>query len=295
MPRMTLEGLIGATDSLTQTFLTQTYPQVAGLFEYPIYLLAVISWAVYGLKIYFGRVPADATEFAQRAAVTVGVFSTLHWGGVAGFLYRTFYTMSEAMASTVMAGQPTAKMLDALITNAQAVSEILRAADFYQWAMILDGFLIFVLNCGLFLIAAAYMILSRWGLTITMVFLPLFASFLLIALIRGWFTNWLSKMLFFAVLYILVVVIVRVGYFTFGEAITEAGKIAGGNLEDMLITSEQTAQLVLVESLLIVFMLMARGWAASLSGGAASSSGMLMMVARTVMVGPGRYRTGGKK
>lgn len=50
-----------------------------------------------------------------------------------------------------------------------------------------------------------------------------------------------------------------------------------------LVTSEQTAQLVIVEGVLILFMLGVRGWASALSGGASSSTGTLVMIARMVM------------
>jgi type IV secretion system protein VirB6 len=92
--------------------------------------------------------------------------------------------------------------------------------------------------------------------------------------------NWVSQMLMFCFMYILVIAIVRFGFLAFGDAIDTAGQMADAN---SLPGSAQTAQLVLVEGVMILFMLCVRGWASALSGGAAASSGMLMMVARMVM------------
>jgi type IV secretion system protein VirB6 len=97
---------------------------------------------------------------------------------------------------------------------------------------------------------------------------------------RQWFMNWVSKMLTFCFMYILVISIVRFGFLAFGDAIDTAGKVAQS---DGLATSKQTAQLVLVEGVLILFVLGVRGWASQLAGGASSSTGTLMMIARMVM------------
>ncbi|MEX3614672.1 MAG: type IV secretion system protein, partial [Burkholderia gladioli] len=117
---------------------------------------------------------------------------------------------------------------------------------------------------------------------ITMVLCPLFVGFLMFPETRQWFMNWVSKMLTFCFMYILVIAIVRFGFLAFGDAIDTAGQAAQATSPD-LVTSEQTAQLVIVEGVLILFMLGVRGWASALSGGASSSTGTLVMIARMVM------------
>jgi type IV secretion system protein VirB6 len=171
-------------------------------------------------------------------------------------------------------------MLDALYSNVDAVSTRLRALDVYQFAMICDGIFLFALNSLLFVLALVYMTIAKFGLAITMVLCPLFIGFLMFPQTRQWFMNWLSMMLNFCFIYILVIAIVRFGYMAFGDAIATAGMVAQS---EKLATSQQTAQLVLVEGVLILFMLGVRGWASALAGGASSSTGVLMMIVRMAL------------
>ena len=106
---------------------------------------------------------------------------------------------------------------------------------------------------------------------------PLFLGFVMFRETRQWFMNWVSKMLTFCFLYILVIAIVRFGFLAFGDAIDEAGKVARTN---GLLNSGQVSQLVIVEGVLILFMVSVRSWAAALAGGVSSSTGTLIMIAR---------------
>jgi type IV secretion system protein VirB6 len=181
-----------------------------------------------------------------------------------------------------MAGKPTAQMLDALFTNVQKVSDTLCSANLYQIAMILDGLMLFLLNCALFVLALVYMTIAKFGLAITMVLCPLFIGFLMFPETRQWFMNWLSKMMTFTFIYILVIAIVRFGFLAFGDAVDAASQAAQATSPDM-VTSEQLSQLVIVEGVLILFMLGVRVWAAALSGAASSSTGVLMMIVRMAL------------
>lgn len=280
MADMTLQGLVGAADGVTQTFLSQTYPAIASAISTPIYLVAILYWALFGYKVYAGYAPMQWKDILAKCVMTVAVFGTLNWGGLAQTLYNAFVSFMEGAAATVMAGKPTAKMLDALWNNVGVVSSRLRSVDFYQFAMICDGILLFVVNCILFVLALVYMTIAKFGLAITMVLLPLFVGFLMFPETRQWFMNWVSKMLTFCFMYILVIAIVRFEFLAFGDAIDTAGKVGQS---EMLATSEQTAQLVIVEGVLILFMLGVRSWASALAGGASASTGTLVMLARMVM------------
>ncbi|MBV6816208.1 type IV secretion system protein (plasmid) [Xanthomonas campestris pv. passiflorae] len=280
MADMTLQGLVGAADGVTQSFLSQTYPAIAGAISTPITYAAMLYWALYGYKVYAGHSPMQWKDLLAKTVMTVAVFGTLNWSGLAQTLYNAFVSFMEGAAATVMAGKPTAQMLDALWNNVEAVSSRLRSVDFYQFAMICDGIILFVVNCVLFVLALVYMTIAKFGLAITMVLCPLFLGFLMFPETRQWFMNWVSKMLTFCFMYILVIAIVRFGFLAFGDAIDTAGKVAQS---EGLATSEQTAQLVIVEGVLILFMLGVRGWASALAGGASSSTGTLMMIARMVM------------
>lgn len=279
---MTLQGLVGAADGVTNAFLSQTYPAIAGAISTPIYFVAVLYWALYGYKVYAGHAPMQWKDLLAKSVMTVAVFGTLNWGGLAQTVYNAFVSFMEGAAATIMAGKSTPQMLDALWNNVEKVSETLRSADFYQFAMICDGILLFVLNCILFVLALVYMTIAKFGLAITMVLCPLFVGFLMFPETRQWFMNWVSKMLTFAFLYILVIAVVRFGFLAFGDAIDTAGKVAQAS-SPYMVTSEQTAQLVIVEGVLILFMLSVRSWAAALAGGASASTGTLVMLGRMLV------------
>ncbi|RWA36997.1 type IV secretion system protein [Xylella fastidiosa] len=280
MADMSIHGLVGAADGVTQSFLSQTYPAIAGAISTPIYFVAVLYWAIFGYKVYAGHAPMQWKDVLTKCVMTVVVFGTLNWGGLAQALYNAFVSFMEGAAATVMAGKPTAQMLDALWNNVEAVSVRLRSSDFYMFAMILDGILLFLVNCILFILALVYMTIAKFGLAITMVLCPLFVGFLMFPETRQWFMNWVSQMLTFCFMYILVIAIVRFGFLAFGDSIDTAGKMARSNY---LVTSEQTAQLIIVEGVLILFMLGVRGWASALAGGASSSTGTLVMLARRLL------------
>jgi len=280
MAAITLQGVVSAADGVTEAFLSQSYPALAEAIATPIYFAAVLYWALFGYKVYAGYAPVQWKDILAKCVMTVAVFGTLHWGGLAHVIYAAFVSFMEGAAATVMAGKPTAQMLDALWSNVDAVSTQLRGVSFAQIGMIYDGLALFIVNCLLFVLALMYMTIAKFGLAITMLLCPLFIGFLMFPETRQWFMNWVSQMLTFSFMYILVIAIVRLGFITFGDAIETAGALAASNA---FANTSQTAQLIIVEGVLILFMLGVRSWAAALSGGAASSTGMLVTVVRMAM------------
>lgn len=294
MSSMTLSGMVGSADNVTQAFLNQTYPAIASAVGTPVHLAAILYWALFGYRIYAGHAPLAWRDFLAKAVLTAAGSGTLNWSGFAGSIYNAFVSFMEGAAATIMAGQPTANMLDALFQNVSAVANALLKADFYQLAMIQAGVILFLVNCILFVVALFYMTIAKFGLAITMVLLPIFSAFFLFEQTRQWGMNWLNTMLTSSIMYILVVAIVRFGFLAFGDAFDAAGRIAQDAsvvkaAADTALVSADIFQLVVVEGILILFMLGVRGWAAALASGAAASTGVLMMVVRSVIAkGAGR-------
>ncbi|TKA16421.1 type VI secretion protein, partial [Xanthomonas euvesicatoria pv. citrumelonis] len=159
--------------------MTQTYPALASAISTPIYLVAVLYWAVYGYKIYAGYEPMRWNAVLSKAFMTTAVFSSLNWGGLGQSIYGFFTSFMEGAASTIMSGQSTASMLDALYNNVGQVSALMQKVSWYQFGMILQGFGLFIVNCILFILALVYMTIAKFGLAITMVLCPLFLCFLM--------------------------------------------------------------------------------------------------------------------
>jgi type IV secretion system protein VirB6 len=288
MASLTLAGMLGSADGATDSFLTQIYPAISGAIATPIYLVAVLYWAMYGYKIYAGYEPIRWNVILAKAVMTTAVFSALNWGGIAKTIYGFFTSFAEGAASTIMAGQSTAIMLDALWNNVGQVSSLLQSATWYQVGMVLQGFGLFVVNCTLFILAIVYMTIAKFGLAITMVLLPIFLGFFFFDQTRQWAMNWVSKMLNFCFIYILVIAIVRFGFIAFGNAIDQAG-MAAGVTDAARINVQQVAYLYIVEGILIIFMLQVKGWAAALAGGATVQGvSALLMVGRMFTKGAGK-------
>ena len=72
---------------------------------------------VFGYKIYAGYAPVLWKDLLAKLIMTVAVFGTLSWGGLAQVVYNAFVSFMEGAAATIMAGKPTAQMLDALWSN----------------------------------------------------------------------------------------------------------------------------------------------------------------------------------
>ena len=268
MAALTLQGMLGASDAVTQSFLTQTYPAIANAISGPVYYVAIIYWGVAGYKIVAGHEPLRWNDILARLFLTAGIFASLNWGGMAQVIYKVFFSFMDSAAATIMAGESTPTMLDALWNNVGKVSALMLKSDFYEMGLIVQGYGLLLINCLLFVVALAYMTVAKFGLAINMVLLPLFLPFFFFQQTRQWAMNWISQMLNFCFIYILVIAIVRFGFLAFGEAITEAGK-ASSVLEAAKINVTQVAYLFIIEGVLIFFMFYVKSWAAQLSGGAA--------------------------
>ncbi len=284
MAQLTLEGLIGATDEVTTSFVGQVFPDLAALVSPAVYLVAVAYWAALGFKIYNGQA-IQYWDLAQRMFLTAMVFLTLNWSTGGLVFYQAWGGYTESIASKIMSGGVNStSMLDALYVNVGKVASVLMNVSWRQFAMIMMGYGLFLINCILFVVAILNMLIAKFGAAISMSILPILVAFFFFPQTRGWGMNWLSKMLNFSLIYILSIAIVRFGYSVFGDAIEEVAQTA--TISDAaLMTAQQYGTLLIVEGVLIICMLQVRGWAAALSSGATvGGSSLVMMAVRTLGV-----------
>lgn len=284
MAQLTLEGLIGATDELTTSFVAQVFPDLAELVSPAVYLIAVAYWAVLGFTIYNGQA-IKYWDLAQRMFLTAMVFLTLNWSTGGLVFYQAWGGFTESIAAKIMSGGVNStSMLDALYVNVGKVASVLMNVSWRQFAMIMMGYGLFVINCILFVVAILNMLIAKFGAAISMTILPILVAFFFFPQTRGWGMNWLSKMLNFSLIYILSIAIIRFGYSVFGDAINEVAQTA--TISDAaLMTAQQYGTLLIVEGVLIICMLQVRGWAAALSSGATvGGSSLVMMAVRTLGV-----------
>lgn len=278
MAQLTLEGLIGATDEVTTSFVAQVFPDLAELVSPAVYLIAVAYWAVLGFTIYNGQA-IKYWDLAQRMFLTAMVFLTLNWSTGGLVFYQAWGGFTESIAAKIMSGGiNSTSMLDALYVNVGKVASVLMNVSWRQFAMIMMGYGLFVINCILFVVAILNMLIAKFGAAISMSILPILVAFFFFPQTRGWGMNWLSKMLNFSLIYILSIAIIRFGYSVFGDAINEVAQTA--TISDAaLMTAQQYGTLLIVEGVLIICMLQVRGWAAALSSGATVGGSSLVMMA----------------
>lgn len=278
MAQLTLEGLIGATDEVTTSFVGQVFPDLAELVSPAVYLIAVAYWAVLGFTIYNGQA-VKYWDLVQRMFLTAMVFLTLNWSTGGLVFYQAWGGFTESIAAKIMSGGVNStSMLDALYVNVGKVASVLMNVSWRQFAMIMMGYGLFVINCILFVVAVLNMLIAKFGAAISMSILPILVAFFFFPQTRGWGMNWLSKMLNFSLIYILSIAIIRFGYSVFGDAINEVAQTA--TISDAaLMTAQQYGTLLIVEGVLIICMLQVRGWAAALSSGATVGGSSLVMMA----------------
>ena len=254
-------------DIITKEFVGTIYPTLASALSPTIYILAILYWALYGLQIHTGKSALNWQDFLSKVIMTVFVFLALDWNGFAYQIYAAFTDFSESTASTIMAGESTGSMLDALFDSVGRLTSVLLNVDVWSIGIIILGSVMFFLNCILLVIAICYMSIAKLGMAVTMLLMPIFLGFFMFEQTRSYAMSWFNKMLNFAFMYILVIAIVKVGFVAFGEAIDEV-KQASTATDAAMITIDKIANIYLIEAILIYFMWHVRSWAAELSSGA---------------------------
>lgn len=273
MATISFDGILSSADDVVQVFLRETYPHMAGAVSEALYCAAVIYWAAYGFRIYAGYEPVRWNAVLSRAFMTVALFSVLNWGGFAGQVYGFFTSLMDGVVNMTGKNDNTVSMINGLWNNVGQVAAAMMKISSLQFGLVLQGYGLFVLNCLLFALTLVYLMMAKMGLAITMLLLPVFAGMFLFPQTRQWAMNWISVMLEFCFVYILVFLVLRLGLMTFSDVLAQTGKIAAGfhdigTPKLMKGQVQNVAYLYLVEGILIVILLQVKGWAKALSGGA---------------------------
>lgn len=268
MADITTTGLLGSTDGVVMQLLTQTYPALADSVSASVYYLAIIYVGVFGYRVLNGHEPINSKIILEKAALMILVFGALNWGGVAGQIYGFFTSFAEGSAATIMAGQPTSTLFDALQDNVnQLITAILKKSAWDAFAIIIACMVALFINASLLIIALVNMILAKVGLAITMLLLPLYVGFLFFAFTRQWFMNWVSMMLNFCLIYIITIAVIRFGFLVFADAIAQIEQ-ATGAIATTVVSIKQVVSVAVMQGILAVFLWQVRNLASSLSGGA---------------------------
>lgn len=272
MAPISFDGILASVDHVVAVFLKETYPHMAGSLSDVVYLTTVIYWVVLGLRIYAGHEPVRWNIILSRAVMTLAAFSVLRWGGLAGQVYGFFTTMMDGVVAMTAEQGETVAMINGLWNDVGQVAAAMMKVSSLQFGIVLQGYGLFVMNCILFAVTLVYLTMAKMGLAITMLLLPVFVSFFLFEQTRQWAMNWISVMLNFCFIYMLVFLLLRLGLAAFAGQIRETTAIADafndiGTPKLMKGQVQNVAYLYLIEIILILFMLQVKSWAAALSRG----------------------------
>lgn len=273
MRELNFYGLLDTSDQVIDTFLNTTYPAIAHAIAPLITILVVLYWAMLGMRIYTGYAAIDWMAILNRVWMSIAVFSVLVWGAFSHQLYGFFLACVETLSAAALTGKPTSAMLEEMWLSVGSASAVLMGEQWASTGIALQGFGLFLLNCLLCTIIVALLAAAKFGLAATMLFLPVFAGMGLFRFTRAWAVNWGSMMLYCAALYVVVVMIVQAGFLMFeapiGKIIETTRHAGMADLDVAKIT-----YVYLIEGVLLVFLLQARGWAAILSRYACSQGSL---------------------
>ncbi len=264
MRDLTVYGLLDASDIVINTLLDTTYPVIVQAISPLISVVVVLYWAVFGMRIYTGYAPIDWMAVLHRIMMSVTLFSVLVWGSFAHHIFSFFIAFVDGMSSAMMTGKSTSAMLEELWLSVGSASAVLMGDQLLNIGITLQGFGLFILNCVLCIVIIAYMAIAKFGLALTMLLLPVFASFALFHITRQWAMNWIGMMLNFSLLYICVIAIVQVGFLMFENPVKKiVGEVKHAGMSDLDVA--KITYIYLVEGVMFFFIMQARVWALTLS------------------------------
>lgn len=264
MRDLNVYSLLQNADTVINHFLGTTYPEIAHAIAPLVFIVVVLYWVVFGLRIYAGYAAIDWAGWLNRVLMSITVFSVLVWDKLASQIYGFCIAFVEGMTATLMTGKSTSVMLERLWGAAASAATVLMGDQLLNSGITLQGFGLFCLNSCLCVVVVAYMAVAKFGLALTMLMLPVFVGFALFPLTRQWIVNWLSMMLNFSLLYIFVIAIVQTGFLMFEESVDAlTDEMNRATIADL--TNARTTHLYLLEGVLLFFVLQAKGWAMAMS------------------------------
>jgi type IV secretion system protein VirB6 len=267
------------SDDLCVAFLSDIYPKLAALVADPVYYLMLLYWAFMLMAFFGGRVSLTPADFLKKILLSFIILFMLApgWNNtLAEHAYKMLVEIMNVTTGNITGGPDTVTLISGIHKGAGNVADYLMGQDIWKMGLILKGFLCLVVNTLFFIIAFFFVLIAKVGLAIMMAIGPLFIGFLLFQSTRQWFYNWVSQLLNFVFMYILIIAIIMFGYKAFGSVMDNIRAISSPI--DLVIVSSQIDYLMMIEIILLMFLLGVKSWAAALSGGVASHGGAALLL-----------------
>lgn len=265
--------------------------QMSATLATPIAVASTIYIIGYGVAILRGSADGNGVDFAIQTLKLAIIFSLVSNIGdyttwVANVVLVEIPDFVSALTSGAAGGLPS----DGILAQAGSIAERIKTqySSFdlsgQIYAMMMAGIVYFIAGI-VAAVAFALTLLAQFGLALMAALGPLFIAFALYDFSRGWFFSWLSQILNFAILQLLVTLLAIFATTFVSDVYTAVGPLETGRAVVYMI-----AGLLVV----VIFFFLIPSIAASLVGGAQSSTGVLQRAAERRLLRGRQPRGGGK-
>lgn len=280
----------GFLTSMLTTISTVT-AQMSGALTTPLAAAATIYIIGYGIAIMRGSADGNGVDFAIQTLKLAIIYTLVtNAGAYTSWVADTVLVGIPDFVTTLTGGTAGGLPSDGVIARAGSVSD--RIKEEYSgfnlsgqiYAMGMGGLVLFV--AAIFgAVAFVITLLAQFGLAIMAAIGPLFIAFALFDFSRGWFFSWLSQILNFAILQLLVILLAIFATTFIGNVFTATGTVEIAQAVVYMLVG-------LIVAIILFFLL--PSIAASLVGGAQSSTGVLQRAAERRLL-RGRQPRGASK
>lgn len=271
------------------TIVGDVTTQMSATLAAPFAAAATIYIIGYGIAILRGSVDGSGIDFAIQS-LKLGIIYTLiaNTGAYTSWVTNVVLVGIPDFVSGLTSGGAGGLPSDSILGTAGSIAEKIKteygsfdlSGQLYAMFM---AVVIYIVAGFVAAIAFAVTLLAQFGLALMAAVGPLFIAFALFDFSRGWFFSWLSQILNFAILQLLVTLLA-----VFATTFVAAVYTAIGAVE----TGKAVVFMIAGLFIVVIFFFLIPSIAASLVGGAQSSTGVLQRAAERSLL-RGRNRRGG--
>lgn len=254
------------------TIVGDVTAQMSGALATPLAAAATIYIIGYGIAILRGSADGNGVDFAIQVLKLAIIYSLVTNAGayttwVSSVVLTGIPDFVSRLTSSTSGGLPS----DGILSKAGFIAEKIKTEygsfdlSGQLYAMFMGG-MVYIVAALVAAVAFALTLLAQFGLALMAALGPLFVAFALYDFSRGWFFSWLSQILNFAILQLLVTLLAIFATTFVAEVYTAAGAVETGRAVVFMIVG-----LLVV----VIFFFLLPSIAASLVGGAQASTGVV--------------------
>lgn len=283
-----IERMFNLVPQQAEAFLATSYPKLAGALVTPVSLLAMIWLAVKVIRVHGGQDPANIWPWVRGLLAIFFVFWGLSWGGLASKVYHLFVELRDDTIRLLLDGNSIVQYVDTIYSKFGTAAKALLKAGIGNIGAVLMGATLEAINGLLVMVVLLLKASSDVGMAITMTLLPLFLPAVLWEQTRSYFMNWVSAMIKFALIGILLGVSIKLS-FQFVQTLID--QTTNGLVPDS--SADDVGAAIIVEGFVLLFVAFGlRPLASALASSGAAGGGALGFVAGLATAGIAKMLSG---